>query len=1008
MKKILSVLIFAFLLISGSRFTTLAQQTAAYRQPEADYRMGLELFRQQKFGAAQQKFEKVLKSISNTEDALRIDAEYHAAFCALELLNPDAEYRLVQFVKDHPNNNNTKLAHFQLGKFYYSQKDFDKAIEAFEKVEIYELNNSNLAEFYFKTGFCYFKKDELEKASKNFFEIKDSDSKYSAPALYYYSHIAYLQGNYEKALAGFQKLANDETFKNMVPLYIIQIQYIKGDYEELLKTALPLLENSKTKKMPDIARLVGESYFKTGKYAEAIPYLELYSDRTTQKVSRPEIYQLSYSYYKTKEYAKAIPLFQEIANEDDSLTQNSLYLLADCYLKTNQKQFARNTFSSAAKMSQYKEIKEDALYNYAKLSYELAKNPFNEAINSIKQYLSDYPQSSKTDEMYAYLVNLFLSSNNYKDALISLDNIKVRDEKLKEAYQNVTYNRGVELFNENNIEEAIALFKKSLNHNIDKKTTAYTRYWLGESYYRLNDYDQSLSNYRSFMLLPTAYKIDIYNTANYNIAYIYFKKKNYKDAAISFRKFLSNKDNEDPKIVADAYLRTADCYFIEKQYADAIENYDKAINAKSADADYALYQKAMAQGAQGSTAKKMATLSDLVKNYKKSAYYDDALYESGITALMQNNSEQAMIHFKKIISETPKSSYAIKAKLKTGMIYYNNNQNELALQTLQNLTNTYPNSPEAREALVTIKNIYIDMNKVDDYFAYAKKLPFANINSSEEDSATYIAAENLYMKGDCEGSSRSFGNYLNKFPFGSFTVNAAFYKAECDNKAEKFSEALKNYQYVVSQPVSRFTESALVNTAKINLNDKNYQEACNAYKRLSESAEYKANLTDATSGLMRCYYSLEKYDSAIIYAQRLLTNEKLSTGLQAEAQLIIGKSAYAMKDFPVAKTAFESAVNLSQGTIGAEAKYNLVLLEYEGADYSSAEKSIFALSDSYASCDFWVAKGFILLGDVYVKTGNIFQAKQTLQSIIDNYDGDDLKQIAKDKLNQIIQNEKQQ
>jgi hypothetical protein len=58
-----------------------------------------------------------------------------------------------------------------------------------------------------------------------------------------------------------------------------------------------------------------------------------------------------------------------------------------------------------------------------------------------------------------------------------------------------------------------------------------------------------------------------------------------------------------------------------------------------------------------------------------------------------------------------------------------------------------------------------------------------------------------------------------------------------------------------------------------------------------------------------------------------------------------------------------------------------------------------------AAYDYWVAKGFILLADIYVENGNTFQAKQTLQSIIDNYEGPELAEIARNKLKSIEQSE---
>ena len=63
-------------------------------------------------------------------------------------------------------------------------------------------------------------------------------------------------------------------------------------------------------------------------------------------------------------------------------------------------------------------------------------------------------------------------------------------------------------------------------------------------------------------------------------------------------------------------------------------------------------------------------------------------------------------------------------------------------------------------------------------------------------------------------------------------------------------------------------------------------------------------------------------------------------------------------------------------------------------DYKKSEKIIFELINEYGSYDQWIAKGFILLADIYAKYGNTFQAKQTLQSIIENQEDTALVNIA--------------
>jgi TolA-binding protein len=149
---------------------------------------------------------------------------------------------------------------------------------------------------------------------------------------------------------------------------------------------------------------------------------------------------------------------------------------------------------------------------------------------------------------------------------------------------------------------------------------------------------------------------------------------------------------------------------------------------------------------------------------------------------------------------------------------------------------------------------------------------------------------------------------------------------------------------------------------------------------------------------MQCNYALKRYGLAIQSGQKLLAVDKLPENLQAEAHITLARSAYALTNTDLARKEYQETVKLSKNEIAAEAKYMLAQLDFENAKYDECEKTVFALSENYASYDYWVAKGFLLLSDVYVKKGNTFQAKQTLQSIIDNYEGKDLVDEARTKL----------
>lgn len=995
MKRILIV----FLILSVNIGFVNAQRTAAFSSPDNEYNKAAELFNKEKYGAARKIFEDVFAH-SQSSNELKTNASYYIGLCAVKLFQPDAEELLSNFIDENTSSPNINYAAFQLANYLYSQKKFSKAIKYYENTNISELNADERAKLHFSKAYCYFQSSQFDKAKNAFFQVKDNDkSDYSSPATYYYSHILYTEKKYESSLVGFLKLMNDETFKGIAPYYITQIYYQQEKYDELLKIAPSLLDNANAKRAPEIARLIGDAYFKTAKYKEAIIYFKIYSDKTQNQLSRNDNYQFGYAYYKTEQFKNAIEYLQKAITAEDTLSQNIYYHLAYCYIKNDEKKFAMNAFQSAFKLDYDLKIKEDALFNYAKLSYEITYNPYNEAIKAFVAYLKEYPNSSRVDESYTFLVDMYMSAKNYKDALFSIENIKNKDSKLKTAYQKIAFYRAIELFNDNELNEAIKVFDKTRNVGQNNQFNALSLYWIAEAQYRLAKYDTALATYQNFIVTPGAMNTNYYNMANYNIAYCYFNTKEYSQALINFKKFINGKNKEDVKIINDAYIRAGDCNYVNKDYLQSIDYYNKAIHLNSIDNDYALYQKASALGILLNYNEKINILNELVSKFPKSSYIDDSRFELGKTYLINNQSEKALASFKNIIENHPKSSYLKESYLKCGLIYYNTNKDEDALTMLKKVVSDYPSTSESKAALITIRNIYIEQNKAQDYFSYVKNIPFTNVSNEEQDSILYLAAENAYINNDCNGAVAGFSDYLEKFPYGYFTGNAAYYCAECLMQQGKTAEALKHYKEVIDKPRSRFTENALINASKIAYQLKEYNQAIKYYTQLEESADYKSSSLDASLGIMRSYYNLKDYPKTIISAYKLLYLDKISDDNIVEARMKIAKSALEIDSIGLAQKEFATVTKLSKGEAGAESAYNLSLIFYKKENINEAENQVFDLINQYASYDYWVAKSFILLADIYMKKNNIFQAKQTLKSIIDNYTGkDEIKQSAIDKL----------
>jgi len=983
----------------------IAQKTAIYEDPEAAYRSGIDLFEKEKYGAAQKEFTYVINHEKNPVSQLRVNAEYYDALCAMELFNGDAEYKFNGFLANHPANSRHNLIQFHLGQLAYRDKKYNTAQDYFKKVEISELTKDQTDEYYFKMAYCTFKSDDMGLAKVNFEKSRNRDSKYTSPSNYYLAHIAYTEGDHEKALKAFKELMNDDNFSSVAPFYIVQILFVQEKYGEVLEMAPGLLEKSTEKRGPEIVRVIGESYYRTGKFEEALPWLKQYHDAKGLSVTREDNYSYGYTLYKTGNFEKAKDYFQKVTGSQDELSQFAYYYLGGSYVQTGQKQFAAGAFGSAYKLPFDADIREDALFNQAQLAFDLSSDPYNEAIKALKDYLVSYPNSGRNDDAYNFLFRISMATRNYKDASDALEKIKVRGSDYNINYQKISFYRGIEFFNTFEYEEAIKMFKKAIGTDADKAITTEAIFWTGDAFYRTENYWGAKKYYTDFLAVPESKKLSVYNIVNYYLGYVHFKNEDYEEAITSFETFVSSVKNENQDMIADAYLRLGDSWFVSKGYGNAIAWYDKAIGLGSFEVDYALFQKAIVLGVLSRNDEKIQTLKTIIRKYPDSQSLSEVTFELANTYLIQKENENALINFKKIVDDFPESRFSVKAQLKSGLIYYNSDQNELALSTFKKVAEGYPNTPESKEALASIKNIYIDMNRADDYLSYTEELPYTQVRASEQDSILYMAAENIYMKGDYSSALPSLELYVQRFPEGAFKLNAGFYLAECQYREGKKEEALKNYKIVLAQPRSEFTETALVNSATICYEVGSYDTALVYYTELAATAENKIKLTDAYYGQMKCSYMLKNYEATLVAAEKLLSVDKLDDRMKLEAMIIRANSFYSIDELLLAKSEFRKVSEISISEAGAEAKYKCAEIGFKLNDLDQAEKEVFDLSNRFSVHDYWVAKGFILLADIYIKKGNEFQAKQTLQSIIDNYEGDELRVAAAGKLKEITDRE---
>jgi tetratricopeptide (TPR) repeat protein len=230
-----------------------------------------------------------------------------------------------------------------------------------------------------------------------------------------------------------------------------------------------------------------------------------------------------------------------------------------------------------------------------------------------------------------------------------------------------------------------------------------------------------------------------------------------------------------------------------------------------------------------------------------------------------------------------------------------------------------------------------------------------------------------------------FERYLSQFPNGSFVLNSHFYLAQLLYNDGEFDKALAEYELVIAQPDNYFTEGALSKAAGLHYNDQNYKQALTYFERLAKISNSGNNLPDALTGIMRCQFNLADYLGCITTANQILALEKVSDILKRETNYKLGLSYYnsgnADKAFPILSK-LSADTNSAEG---AESKFLVAQILFEKQKLKEAENEIMDFIDKNSPHQFWLAKSFLLLSDIYLKNGDEFQAKHTLKSIEENY-----------------------
>ena len=1011
-------------------FFTEAQKTLVYAHEDADFREALELFDNEKFTVAQRKFKKIHNRIEAPHSEVKMNAEYYVALCALELFNKDAEYLFIKFIDHHPQSPKVRKARYQLGKYNYRKRRWTTTIKWFEQVDENDLEESELPEFNFKYGYSLFKKKKKEEAKKRFYVAKGADGDYKIPASFYYAHLEYEAGQYETAYKGFKELEDDEAFGPIVPYYITQILYLQKKYEDLIIFGSLFLDSASTKRAPEIARLVGEGYYNVGDYIKSAEYFEIFMAKSSD-IDTLAYYQLGYSYYKNGDYGKALKSFQESADNESEVGQLSLYYIGDCYIKIGNKKAARSAFRFASKNDHSLHITENALFNYAKLSFELDVDPYHESIIALEKFINKYPKSANVNKARKYLLNVYLNTKNYQRAIDALESIEDKNMDLKYAYQKIAYYRGVQVFNNvrlklgsnkrdvSNYLKSIYFFEKSLKFPEDQEIVSLSYYWRAEAYYRLGKYPAAIKSYNQFRRSTSSIILDEYRSVDYQIGYAHLRMKDYGAAIRAFRTFEAKVKGVNSLKLNDAYLRIGDAYLIlsnnltksarKNELIHATNYYQKAIKSGLKEVDYAYYQLGQSYKLLNKYELVVEAYENLIFTDSTSNWIIDAKYNAGFVYFEHlERYDLASKYFNDIINNHTKDLGLVQQSLNhIGNIKKIQGDIEGALASFEKSVLLDPRTKYAGEALGSHELISTyKLKDVSRYNNFRGTTGLPKVSEGKNDSLNYESAKASYVEEDYSKAIVSFNSYVDQFPQGIFINSANFMLAESYYLRGDENLSLPFYEKVIEAPYGDNTAIALSKSARINMDLKSYPKAISRFLLLEENAKFDDYKQSAQVGLMTAYNEIEDHENTGKYAQLVEKNTIDDNTVKYQASVLYGNSLLKSFKLDSGLLAYERTVKGTQKIMAAEAQFNIAYIYFVQQKYDESEAAISKLLKELSVYQDWASRGFILLADIYVKRDDVLQAKFALKTVIANHEGQEIIDLAKKKLAEIEELEK--
>jgi tetratricopeptide (TPR) repeat protein len=987
-----------FIIIFG--FQLYGQNPIQDQHNDPAYLQSISYFEAGRYEAAAVGFRHYLKTGKTT--SFLVGADFYLAQIDLKA-NQNIQPK-IQFMNHH------KVAPFYvksllaLGNYHFDLKEYKNVVPYFYRIPPNNLLESVYVNVRFKLAYSLYMDQLYNEALSLFNEVTYyfQDEKYKA---HYYAGVIYFNNkDFDKALKQLllaQKVP--EMYKLTAP-FIAKIYLNQKQYTEVIAYADEHLGNTEGINLEGkiiLNRLAAEASFAQLNYSKAIQYYTQVLLLSKSKGDVALFFNFGYSLEQAGKMEDAADQYKIAALSEDTLGQLAAFRLGQIYIELNQFNTAINAFKIVLESEFSPELKNQSYFLIAKSWFQL--HNFEATIDVLNAYLKDYPNNENSIETAQLLADAYLYTSNYKAAIDHLEITQLKTWSLKKTYQMVTLKYAQILFNDKLYDEVKYWLSKSLMNAVDSKFQLMANSLMAECLSAQNKYGLSISYFDQVIASKKVSK-EQKSKAYYGLGYAQYNMEQYEIAYQNFSLFLNLNTSKNHVYMNDAVLRAADCLFILKRFDEAILMYRK--NKEKVGQEYANYQIANIYYLKNEleTAQKM--FENFIENYSNSFLADNATFQLGEILIDLEKFELAIANFNYFVDRYDKSALLPNVYEGRAVAYTNKSQWADAVKDYYIILDNYLSHPIANEAILGLQNIRNKGFEIDDFDEYMVKLRTLNPNNASLEFISFEQLKNDYFNQDYEQLIQGINAFRRVYPSTLHNYDLYYFMGDAYYELGQWEAGIAQFEPIISHQQGAYLGRALTKSAKANMSLKRYDQAIDLFLLLNENASSERELGQAQEGLMTAYYASNNVEKALPIAQEMSENITLSESKRNLGNLYLLRIAMNNLEYDKALLLAESLIESTDNQTGAEAAFTMAEIRYKENDYPASIEQCIILLGKYGLYEQWTDKTYLLLVDNYMASGELLQAKATLNSILENTENDVLKIKAEDLLEDITQLEK--